>query len=227
MADRPLTMYRLAEEIRKMLGGGEVALASEPSEGDIRIAIGQVCNSLLKVEHFGTNLKMDERIPNGSVLAYYDGIEVRSTGNRKSAATLPARPIKLPRNMGIFSVYLTHLPEQEFVPLQMGQLGMLRSQPLISDVLGQIAYENFGDLDIHFNKDLAQLYPNKTLSMRLVIFDINLYGDYDILPIPAEMELPIKQEVLRMFAGQPVQDNVVDSTTKEQTGVPIRQQQQP
>jgi len=221
-----VTIYKLAEEILNILNGGQIQTATGVTFNDVKLSIGEVANSLLKVEHFTVNERLGEKIPNGSVLGLYEGIAVSAYKTGRSQATLPVKPIKLPRNMGVFSVYLTNHPEQEFIPLQMGQYNMIRSQPLISDILGQIGYECFGT-QLVFTKDLIQLFPDETLSMRLAILDISQYDDYDVLPILPEQVWQIKQEVIKIYAQEPVADYVVDSTSKSLQGTPINQQQQP
>lgn len=220
------TIFRLAEECLKMLNGGEIQTATDVSLNEIKISIGQVCNSLLKIEHFQINEKMGEKIPNGSVLGLYEGIVPVSWVTGRSKCTLPIKPMKLPRNMGIFSVYRTNAPGDEFIPLQMGQSNLIKSQPMINDLLGQIGYESLGALDISFTKDLPLLYPDETLSMRLAIMDVSQYGDFDILPILPEMEWQIKQEIVKMYSQIDTADKLVDPTTKEQQKIPATQQQQ-
>jgi hypothetical protein len=127
--------------------------------------------------------------------------------------------------MGVFSLYMTDDPSNEFIPLQMGQMNMLKSQPMVNELLGQIGYENFG-LQLIFTKDLTVLFPNKTLSARLAILDFSQYGDWDILPILPEQEWQIKQEVVKLYSGTQVPDRLVDSSNKDQQNIPIRQQQQ-
>lgn len=220
------TIYSISEEILKLLNGGQIQTATGVSFNEIKLSVAEVANNLLKIEHFTINEKLGEKIPNGSVLGLYEGIAVLPYKTGRSKATLPVKPLKLPRNMGVFSVYLTELPEQEFIPLQMGQYNLIRSQPLISDLLGQIGYETFG-LELIFTKDIPQLYPDQTLSMRLAILDITQYSDYDILPVLPEQVWQIKQEVIKLYGGEPVADYVVDSTSKSLQGTPINQQQQP
>lgn len=220
-----VTIYRLAEEILKILNGGEVQLAANVSINEMKISIGQVANSVLKIDYMAVNGKAGEAIPNGSVLGTYEGIAVTKTGTNKSEAVLPIKPIKLPRNMGIFSVWQTDKPEQEFIPVQMGQMRLLKSQPLINNLLGQVAYENVGK-KLLFNKDLTEPGKDITVDMQLVIMDISQYGDYDMLPILPEQEWQIKQEVIKLYSQVPIGDRVVDSTTKELQGLPLKQQQQ-
>lgn len=224
------TLYRLAEECLRILNGGQIDAATNVSLAEIKLSIGQVVNSLLKVEYFTVNLKMNEIIPNGTVLGLYEGVEV-ITRNGKSEATLPIKPQKLPRNMGVWAVYMrkelngNYDYDNELIPLQMGQGGLIKSQPLLNDLLGQVGYENFGD-KLVFTKDIKTLFPDVVLAMRLAIMDVSQYGDFDPLPLIPEMEWQVKQEVVKMYSQEPVADLVVDSTSAENKGLPIAQQKQ-
>lgn len=220
-----ITKGRLAEEILKLLSGGEIQAAGDISLAEIKVSIGQVINQLLKVDYFSTNMKMGEVIPNGAVLGLYEGIAVSSHSNGTSKSTLPIKPLKLPRNMGVFSVYRTNDPTNEFIPLQMGQSNLLKSQPMINNLLGQIGYECFGNVLV-FTKNIPQLFPDETLSMRLAVMDMDQYGDYDILPVLPEQEWTIKQEVFKLYSEEPIADKLVDSSVSEQQNVPIKDQQQ-
>jgi hypothetical protein len=219
------TIFRLAEECLKLLSGGNIQAGKNISYNELKISIGQVLNQMLKVEHLSVNEKMQEKIPNGTVIGTYDGIAVTATTTGRSEASLPIKPIKLPRNMGIWSVYLTDEPETDFIPMQMGQINLSKSQPLLNDLFGQIGYENKG-LKLVFTKDLTLLYPNKTISCELAIMDISQYGDYDTIPVLPEMEWQIKQEVVKLYSGEGIADLLVDSSNKQQQNVPIPQQKQ-
>jgi len=220
-----VTIGRLSEEILKMLSGGSIQAATNISQSEIKISIGQVINQLLKIEQFTVNEKMGETIPNGTVMATYDGIVPEAWVLNRSKATLPIKPLKLRRNMGIFSAYFTDEPDNEFIPLQMGQRSLLKSQVQINDLLGQIGYENKG-LELHFTKDLVALYPNQTISVDLLIMDISQYGDWDTLPVLPEQEWQIKQEVVKLYSGVGIADLIVDPTTKQQQDIPVNQQRQ-
>jgi len=225
-----VTIGRLSEEILKILSGGEIQAATNISINEIKVSIGQVCNQLLKVEQFTINERMREKIPNGSVLAWYEGIEVTSS-NGKSKAMLPIKPLKLERDMGVYAVYPKYTTngnyelDNEFIPLQMGQAALLKSQPMINDLLGQVGRETFG-MQLNFTKDIKSMFPDVVLGMWLAIMDVSLYGDYDPLPILPEQEWTVKQEVIKLYSTVGVSDNLVDSTTKQQQNVPIREQKQ-
>lgn len=222
------TIYKLAEQAIKLIEGGTRAAGSSLTFNEIKLACGQVINSLLKTEYFTINSAAREVIPNGTTLGLYENIDVVSY-NGKSKATLPIKPIKLPRNMGIYAIYPKYETngiydlDKEFIPLQMGQGALVKSQPLINDLMGQVGYENFS-MDVIFTKDLKTLFPNIKLAMRLAIMDISLYGDYDPLPILPEQEWQVIQEVYKIYATQVVPDKLVDPTVEESKNIPTSQQ---
>lgn len=216
------TLYRLAEQAYSLIEGGDPGVASSISFNEVKIACGQVINQLLKTEYFSTNIQLGETIPNASVIAKYEDIAVSQIGN-KSKAVLPVKPLMLPRNMGVWSVYLPDEPDKEFIPLQMGQSSLLKSQLMINNLLGQVGYEVRG-LDIYFTKDITQGGQPTNVNVELVIMDISQYGDYDILPVPPEMEWQIVQEVYKLYITQPIADKVVSATSKEEKNIPLNQQ---
>lgn len=226
-----ITIQLLAEQCANLLEGGDLAAGASIDYPELKVACGQVINSLIKAEYFSINVKMGEAIPNGAILGFYENIAVESS-NGKSQCTLPIKPIKLPRNMGVWAVYPRYANDQnykydkEFIPLQMGQAALLKSQVLISDLLGQVGYECFGDKLI-FTKDIKALFPEVVLAMRLAVMDISQYGDYDLLPVTPEMETEIIRQVVQLYSQQPTPDKIVDSSVKEMKGIPTPQQKQP
>lgn len=218
------TLYRLSEECLKIISGGKIPVATGISFNEIKIAICQKCNELLKIDYLQINTKLGEAIPNGSVLGLYDNITVTKFKN-KSQALLPVKPLKLPRNMGVWSVFPTDNPDNEFIPLEMGQWSLLKSQPLINNLLGQVGYEVYGN-QILFTKDITIPNENVMVGMRLVILDFSQYGDWDPIPILPEMEFQIKQEIVKLYSGESVPDKTVDPSVNEQKNIPITQQRQ-
>src|ERR1044072_1643917 len=217
------TKYRIAEQVVRMLNGGNIPAAAKVKIPEVKIAVEQVLNKLLKMEYLNLNIPSAEMIPNGASVATYEDIPVVQYGTR-SKSTLPAMPLKLPRGIGVYQIFDPANVDCLFIPLEMGQLGFLKSQPLLNNLLGQVGYEWYG-MDIIYSTDLTQPDP-VTVTMRLVVLDISHYSDYDILPIPSDMEYDVIQEVYKLFANEPIADKLVDSGVKEQKGVPINQQMQ-
>ena len=215
------TIYRLAEECLRILSGGNPDVASNVAIQEIKIAVGQVACQLLKTEYFSVNLPFSEMIPNGAMIATYDNILVTSISGR-AVATLPIKPMKLPRNIGLYSVYDANC---EYIPVEIGQMNMLDSQPLLSSLL-TTTYENYGDR-LLFRSDITVGNDTPTyVSARMVILDISQYDDYTPLPVSPELEWQIKQEVLKIYGVEPTKDVVVDPGRSQQKGIPINQQSQ-
>ena len=218
-----ITKYKIAEKCMRLLNGGNIPVASKVHILEIMSGVEQVLNKLLKMEYLNINIPSMELIPNGASVATYTDIAVEQYGDR-SKSTLPAFPLKLPRGIGVYQIFDPANPDCPFIPLEMGQYGLVKTQPLINGLLDQVGYEWYG-MDIIYTTDLTQPDPI-AVTMRLVVLDIAQYDDYDILPIPADMENDIVQEVYKLYATEPVPDKIVDSGVNAQNNVPIQQQSQ-
>ena len=224
------TIYLLSEQAMKLIEGGTRSAGASITFNEVKLACGNVINQLLKTEYLSINGKVGEVIPNGTTLGLYEDIDVVSY-NGKSKARLPIKPIKLPRNMGIWAIYPkydslgSYELDKEFIPLQMGQGALIKSQPLISDLMGQVGYENFG-MDVIFTRDLPAEHEYVKVAMRLAIMDISMYSDYEPLPILPEQEWEVINQVYKLYSTQVVPDKLVDPTVDESKGVPTVQQKQ-
>ena len=87
-----------------------------------------------------------------------------------------------------------------------GQYGLVAALPGISDFLGQIGYETVGNQAI-FHRDIT-IDGITAVYMRLVVMDLSKYDDYAPLPIPADMESVVVEELYKQFA--PVQATPAD-----------------
>lgn len=217
------TKYKIAEQCVRIFNGGEIPVATKLKINEAKLAVEQVLNKMLKMEYLNTNIPMAEMIPNGAAIATYEGIEVVQYGT-KSKSTLPAMPLKLPRGIGVYQIFDPANLDCPFIPLEMGQQCLLSSQPLINNLLEQTGYEWYG-MDIIYTKDLTQPTPIE-VTMRLVVLDISQYTDWDILPIPAEMEWDVIGEVLKLYMPEPVADKLVESGRAEVRNIPVNQQRQ-
>lgn len=190
---------------------------------EIRLVCEQVINKLLKAEYFQANIGMGETIPNASSLCTYESIPVVKYKN-VSKATLPAYPIKLPLNMGVFMIFGNDDVKNVYVPLQMGDIAMIDKEPIVSQLSGIVGYEVDG-MDVIFNKDITAANPAVTkVTMRLVVMDISQYGDYDILPLPSDYEWAVINEVCKFYGVEPNPDKINDPGQSTQNNIPVNQQ---
>jgi hypothetical protein len=145
------------------------------------------------------------------MIGIYENVATISTTTGKSKAVLPITPISLPRNLGIYQIYDSQHPDSPFIPLLAGQKALLKTDALLSDLLGQVSYEPKGTTII-FNKDLP-LYGISSITMELIVMDISLYGINDILPIPADYTAGIIEQLMTIFSAVVAEDAEVNPYT--------------
>jgi hypothetical protein len=213
------TLYSISENVRTLIEGGDPSNAPKFEMEEIKRAVIQVVNGMIKTQYLTDEMAGGETIPDGSVLAEYDNVAVEKYKNT-ARAELPAMPVKLPRNMGVYHVGKTDDIITGFIPFQAGQLQMIGEQPLISDILGQVGYEQRGkylvfDRDITTNQDE---YRITAVYILLVVKDLSLYGDFDLLPIPASMDFEVIMNTFQALTGKMPQNKVVDVINKKPEG---------
>ena len=213
------TLYSMSEQVMSMLEGGDSPGAAKFEREEIKRFIVQNINQVIKGQYLTEEMSGGEAIPDGTILGEYDNVAVESYKN-VSRATLPIMPIKLPLNMGIFHVGKTDNIINGFIPFQSGELQMIGEEPIISDILGQVGYEPRGKYLI-FNTDITAGDSDTAINevyMLLAVKDLSLYGDWDMLPITADMEVSIIETTYNFLKGQSPANKKVDVINKPQEG---------
>lgn len=190
------TLGKIAEQI-KLFGGH-----SQTGEGmhieEVKLLVGQVVNILFKTEKIKEITGMGNFSPGMLMVATYDNVPVYEYKDR-SAAKLPVYPIHMPMNMGIWYVAPSDNIDRFFVPLVSGQSGLAKPIKLLNNFENRIAYEPNGD-QIVFSKNILKTDdPITTLMVRMLVLDISTLDEYDPLPIPADMEGHVIEEVLKLM----------------------------
>lgn len=199
------TKFFLSEQVMLRLAAGYPDVAEKVDILDVIAALGQKISQMFNMTYFSAVLPNGETVPDGLMLATYTGIPVATIGTR-SVSILPVMPISLPRNQGVFQISNKSDFTGEFIPMAPGQYNLVSAQPGISDFLGQIGYEVVGNQAI-FHRDIT-IEGITTVNMRLVVMDLSKYDDYAPLPIPADMESVVVEELYKIFA--PVQATPAD-----------------
>lgn len=213
------TIYSICESVTSLQEGGDAPTASKFEFNEIKIAVIQVINSMIKSQHLTEEMAGGEQIPDGTILGEYDNVAVESYKG-VSRATLPAMPVKLPRNMGVFHVSKTGDIINGFIPFQPGELQMIGEENLISDILGQVGYEPRGKYLV-FNRDITDNDTDNAISevyLLLAVKDISLYTDWEMLPISADMESAVIQGAYQYLSNQQPANKKVDVINKQQEG---------
>lgn len=206
------TIKTMSEQVLRRLAGGDPPVGFKFHAKEVEASIRQHLNLLLKTQYFSESLPSGETIPDGCVLATYTNVAV-TQWNSVSKSVLPAIPIRLPRNMGVYHISATTEAFCSFIPLKMGVFQQVQQQRLISDLLGQVGYEVVGK-EVIYTKDLTTQVPAiNTVTMRLVISDFSQYTDYELLPIDADMEKTVLDEVFNVFAPTPEMPEIASSVS--------------
>lgn len=210
------TLYSISEQVMSLIEGGDSPNAAKFEREEVKRFVIQVINGMLKTQHLTEEMAGGEAIPDGTILAEYDNVAVEKYKNA-ARAELPAMPIKLPRNMGIYHVSRTTDIFNGFIPFGAGELQMIGEEPLLSDIMGQIGYEPRGKY-IYFNKDITTNdvdYRITEVYMLLAVKDLTLYGDFDLLPINSSMELEVIQATYQLLTAQIPANKKVDVINKQ------------
>jgi hypothetical protein len=206
------TIKVLSERVLRHLAAGDRAAGASIHAKEVEDAIRQSINALLQLTYFKETLPTGETVPDGCVLATYPAVPV-TAWNGISKSILPAIPIKLPRNIGVFHIGTTANVFCRFIPMRRGEMAQVKTQKLISDLLGQHGYEVAGK-EIWYDKDLTALpVPITSVMMQLVVMDLSLYTDYELLPIDADMEQQVVMDTVKLFSAEQPAPEVATSVT--------------
>lgn len=208
-----MTLYGIGESIKGMLAR-DPAAGTRPNMQIIQNTAIQVINSMLGSQHFSQTMGGGENIPDGLALAAYDNVAVESYKNI-SRSVLPVMPVSLPLNLGIFHVGKTTDIVNGFVPFQPGEMQLIGEDELISDILGEFGYWPAGKY-IYYNRDLTRIgdYSITEVFMFLVVKDLSLYAEFDLLPIPSNMESDVIMNTYKQLSGQTIESKKVDVISK-------------
>jgi hypothetical protein len=130
--------------------------------------------------------------------------------------TLPTQPIGLPRGMGIWTIGADGPFEQEtYIPIQAGEAALvlgITHNGLSQSTTRRVYYEWYNNNTVYFNRSAADLPANVTV--RLFVVDPAKLGEYDLLPIPADLEESVILRVLDLIKADGPIDITADKLTQ-------------
>lgn len=212
----------LAEQVIFQVRGGDPSAGSSIEEPEVRIYLAQLINQRIKASYFSETMVAGERIPDGLVIGTYTELPVEAYKNLYSRVELPFMPVSLPMSMGVYGVRGSDdvFGLAQFIICPRGTLAMLTKESLISDVLGQVACEPMvldGKPYMVFNKDITATAPQVTsVDLDLVGLDPAKVGDYDLLPVSADIAAAVVMDAVKFFSAQMPSDKLVDSSSDNQ-----------
>ena len=209
-----VTKIYLLEQTEALLAGGTPSASFKFERGLILSYIQQAINARLKSEYFNVTLPSEETIPDGLILATYEDVPVERWKS-KSRSLLPAIPVSLKRDMGTYHISDPDYPDEPFIPIQSGLYPFIKTQSLINGLFGHIGYSRENRYIVYTEDITLRENPINKVLMKLVVMDFNQYGDYDILPLNAELGMEIVTNVAQLLSGAPPPDRKVDSISEQ------------
>ena len=94
---------KLTEQVMRKLNGGDPSVASAVHPKEIQEALMQQINMMLRPQFLETMSMGEGSIPEGCVMCTYENVPVEAW-NGVSKAELPAIPVMLPKNMGVWRI---------------------------------------------------------------------------------------------------------------------------
>lgn len=116
-----------------------------------------------------------------------------------SYVTLPAQPIHLPRQLGVWRVWGTD-PNDPFIPLTSTQYALTSKigHTNMATILGSLtAYEYYDNKTLRFNQPVSTV--GSTVNIQLLVVDPTKLAGTDLLPVHADMENTVINMVLEQL----------------------------
>jgi len=201
-----MTVKGFVEALQRSMAGGNVRSSFQVHEADIRAALNRAVAQLLKMDAVNVNFQYGSGIPTHHMMATYDAVPVVDADCDRSYAILPATPMAMPMQMGIWRIW--NCDCDSFVPVEPGMLNIAGkvTHTAMSAMLGDeiIAYEPAGT-KVTFNRSKEHI--GDTVSMQLLVMDLNSMDEYSQLPIPQDMEEAVFRMVRQSLQIAPHDDS--------------------
>jgi hypothetical protein len=187
-----VTLNKLTEQARRIYArdfGKREDVKPLVEDRELKLLIVQAANELLAIEpKQGTKLG-DITIPT-CMIATYTAQSVVGSGPYHTV--LPAFPIHLPQDMGVWSVASS--TGVEYIPITSAAWSLLSS-------LDEGLLENQVGFRVEGRKILYTSVPSGPVTVKLLIIDTSLLGDNDPFPISVEYEAAVISRALQLLTG--------------------------
>lgn len=171
---------------------------------EVKLLIEQAMNKILKAQTFERFRDGYIDIPRCNLIKYTSQSVTADASNNRAYVDLPAIPISLPMDMGVWQINPTTAPHSAYIPIAaqdwavmgVGYTDGTQSDGINSSYLEQQTGYYVEGKRIYFTKDISAV---STVDIQLLVSDISQSGDNDILPLSPEYESDVIQEVLRLI----------------------------
>lgn len=210
------TKGKIKEQIQRIyqrfLERGDVNRSIDHRE--VELMLNQSINSFLSVE---TKEKFSEGfidIPRCNIIKYASQTVVSDSGNNRSYVAIPAIPLSLPRDMGVWSVSDIASPDTPYIPLP-SQTNIVMQGTNVAQLEQQTGYHVEG-LRIYFTKDITISLNGSVanVDIYLLVSDLSLLSETDLLPLSPEIEKLVIADVLKTISLGVISQQEMNSITE-------------
>lgn len=201
------TKYKLAEQVQRLYA--RFLDKDNPSDvidlREVRLVVEQSINKVLKLQ-VSENFKAGfYDVPRCNIIEYTVNTVTSDSANNRAYITLPAIPITLPMDMGVWSVSATNAAMTPYIPIPAQDVlvfGTIASGTNLSYLEGQVGYYVQGK-KLYFTKDIT-LSSNGSISsviVNLIVSDFSKLTDNELLPISPEVESAVIADALQTISN--------------------------
>jgi hypothetical protein len=183
---------------------------------EIALLVNQSINKILKLqvaESFKAGL-VD--VPKCNLLEYTCAVTLDSPSSR-AYITLPAIPLTLPMDMGLWSIAASAAPLTPYIPIP-AQDALVFQGANVSALEQQVGYYIQGKR-VYFTKDITQVANGSITSVivNLLVADFSKLTDNELLPISPEVETMVIEDVLNTLGlGKVAQAELQSQQSQQQ-----------
>jgi len=201
-----ITKYKLAEQIQRIYA--RFLDRDNPSDvidiREVKLVLEQSINKVLKLQVAESFRAGFIDIPRCNLIEYTCTV-TSDSGNARAYIELPAVPLTLPLDMGVWSIASTTGALTPYIPIPAQDVlvfGTIATGNNVSYLEGQVGYYVQGKR-VYFTKDITQVANGSITSVvvNLVVSDFDKFTDNELLPISPEVVTAIINEVLQTISN--------------------------
>lgn len=194
-----ITVSNMIDLLLKRVEGGKTSSDRSITRQQAFHAIIKATNEALKVDVV-QHLKVGEVHVSNAMIALYEDVALADNPDTgRAELTLPATPMSLTHDIGVWKVYSKSDPDNPYIPIPSGfafaAYGV--SHNSMAAVLGSLTcYEVSGNI-LRFNKSVAEI--GNQANVELLIVDIATLSPFSTMPIPPEMEGAVLNRAVQLL----------------------------
>lgn len=200
------TKYRIAEQVQRLYA--RFLDKDNPSDvidiREVMLLVRQSLNKVLKLQVAESFKAGEYDIPKCNLLQYTCAT-VSDSANSRAYIVLPAIPITLPMDMGIWSISAASAALAPYLPIPSQDIlvfGTVANGTNVSALEGQVGYYVQGKR-VYFTKDITTSGNGliSSVIVNLFVADFDVISDTEMLPVSPEVESAIIDDVLQSIGS--------------------------